>query len=214
MMSLILFDFDGVLADTLGDLLQFGQEACNELGIIHTATQEDINALEVMSFATYGKQMGVPHFLADEFVRRCLTKFSAKKSPPKIFKDMDRVLQKLSTKHSIGIITGNSAAVVKSFLAAHEVAEFVRVIYGVNEPGTKVEKILRAQNQLAAESKSVWMIGDSGSDIRAAKEASVQSIAVSWGHQSAEVLTRAEPDYLVHSPEELLKVIDRRLEWK
>jgi len=77
-----------------------------------------------------------------------------------------------------------------------------------------VEKILRAQNQLAAESKSVWMIGDSGSDIRAAKEASVQSIAVSWGHQSAEVLTRAEPDYLVHSPEELLKVIDRRLEWK
>ena len=62
-MSLILFDFDGVLADTLGDLLQFGQEACDELGVNHTATQDDLSSLEVMSFATYGQQLEVPDHL-------------------------------------------------------------------------------------------------------------------------------------------------------
>ena len=71
-MSLILFDFDGVLADTLNHLLQFGQEACDELGVKHTATQDDLNSLEIMSFATYGQQPEVPDQLIDEFVRRGL----------------------------------------------------------------------------------------------------------------------------------------------
>jgi len=89
-MSLILFDFDGVLADTLGDLLQFGQEVCDELGVQHIATQEDLNSLEVMSFATYGIQLEVPAHLVDEFVRRCLSRFAEKKSPPAIFDGLVR----------------------------------------------------------------------------------------------------------------------------
>jgi AHBA synthesis associated protein len=51
------------------------------------------------------------------------------------------------------------------------------------------------------------MVGDSASDIRAAKEAGVKSIAVGWGHQSAETLLRARPDILTHSPSELREAI-------
>jgi phosphoglycolate phosphatase len=207
-MALILFDFDGVLADTLGDLLQFGQETCDELGIKHTATQDDLSSLEVMSFATYGQQLEVPDQLIDEFVRRCLAKFGTKQSPPDIFKGLDDVVRKLSTNNTIGVITGNSSKNVKAFLAKHGLNECVRAIYGVDSPGSKVEKILRAQSQFSAEDKKVFMVGDSASDIRAAKEAGVKSIAVTWGHQSAETLLRAGPDYLIHSPRELLKVLD------
>jgi len=81
----------------------------------------------------------------------------------------------------------------------------------VDSPGSKAEKISHAQKQLAAEGEAVFMVGDSASDVRAAKEASVKSIAVSWGHQSVEVLIRAEPDQIVHSPRELIKVINWRL---
>jgi phosphoglycolate phosphatase len=207
-MPLILFDFDGVLADTLGDLLQFGQEACNELGVNHTATQDDLSTLEVMSFATYGQQMGVPDYLIDEFVRRCLAKFGEKQSPPEIFKGLDEVVKKLSSSHTIGVITGNSTENVKAFLAEHGLEGCVRVIYGVDVPGSKVEKISRARNQFAKDGESVFMVGDSASDIHASREAGVKSIAVTWGHQSAETLTRAKPDYLVHSPEEIYEVIN------
>jgi HAD superfamily hydrolase (TIGR01549 family) len=207
-MSLILFDFDGVLADTLGDLLQFGQEACDELGVKHTATQDDLNSLEIMSFATYGQQLEVPDHLVDEFVRRCLGKFGEKQSPPKIFKGLGEVVRELSASNDIGVITGNSSENVKAFLAAHGLDGFVRAIYGVDSPGSKAKKISLAQNQFEAESEAVFMIGDSASDIHAAKEASVKSIAVSWGHQSAEVLIRAMPDYLIHSPQELLEIFE------
>src|SRR6266542_2518878 len=108
-MALILFDFDGVLADTLSDLLQFGQEACDELGVKHVATTDDLDSLEVMSFATYGRQLEVPEYLVNEFVRRCLAKFGEKKSPPNIFKGLGEVVRRLSASHTIGIITGNSS---------------------------------------------------------------------------------------------------------
>ena len=54
-MQLILFDFDGVLADTFSDMIQFAQETCDELGVNHTVKSADLSNLEVMSFATFGK---------------------------------------------------------------------------------------------------------------------------------------------------------------
>ncbi len=53
------------------------------------------------------------------------------------------------------------------------------------------------------------MVGDSLSDVLAAKEASVTSIAVTWGHQSLENLLRAKPDFVVSSPQDLIQIIEQ-----
>jgi HAD superfamily hydrolase (TIGR01549 family) len=207
-MSLILFDFDGVLADTLNDLLQFGQEICDELGVKHTATAHDLSSLEVMSFATYGRQLEVPETLIDEFVRRSLEKVAAKKSAPAIFAGLADVVRKLSARHVLGIVTTNSARNVDIFLAEHGLEDCFRVIHGIDSPGSKTEKILKAWAQFSNQGEGAFMIGDSVSDIQAAKEASVQSIAVSWGHQSLERLASAEPGYVVRLPAELLEIFE------
>lgn len=204
-MTLILFDFDGVLADTLGDMLQFAQEVCDELGVRHVVTQSDLSNLEVMSFATYGRACEVPEELVDEFVRGCLMRFAEKKSPPEIFRGLVEVIKELSTTHVLAIVTGNTAQNVNAFLIEHGLDECFRAVYGVDMPGSKAEKILQAQNQFAAENEAVYMVGDSVSDVRAAREAGVQSIAVSWGHQSMEMLLKAKPDAFVHSPGEMLE---------
>lgn len=206
-MALILFDFDGVLADTLGDMLRFAQETCDELGVKHVVTYEDLNSLEVMSFAEYGRQLEVPEKLLDEFVQRCLKRFEEKQSPPDIFRDLDSVVKELSKNHTIAIVSGNTTLNVKAFLTQHGLEKCVRAIFGIDAPGSKAEKISQARSQFAAEGEAVFMIGDSLSDIRAAKEASVKSIAVSWGHQTAERLSHAEPDHIVHSPRELFELI-------
>ena len=208
-MSLILFDFDGVLADTLEDLLQFGQEVCNELGVSHTVVREDLSTLEVMSFATFGRQLEVPEALIEEFVRRCLAKVAAKESPPAIFAGLAEVVTDLSTRHVLGIVTTNSTQNVKAFLIQHKLEDCIRVIYGVDQPGSKAEKILQARNQFAAADEAVFMIGDAVSDIHAAKQASVISIAVSWGHQSVERLIQANPDHVVALMEEIVGAVEK-----
>jgi len=206
-MPLILFDYDGVLADTLNDLITIGQAVCDELGVKHTASAHDLNTLEVMSFATYGRQLEVPEPLIDEFVRRSLERFARKDSPPEIFDGLAAVIRELAASHVMGIVTTNSALNVNLFLAKHGLRDGFQVIYGVDIPGTKAEKISKAQKQFSAQEEPVFMIGDSLSDIRAAREAGVTSIAVSWGHQSLERLQSANPDAVVHSPSELKETI-------
>lgn len=209
-MTLIVFDYDGVLADTLDDLLQFAQGACDQLGINHDVIRTDLTNLEVMSFATFGRACEVPEPLVPEFVRLCLNSFAGKHSSPAIFTGLDAVLRHLAIHHKIAIITTNSSQNVHAFLVSHNLHGLIDTVYGVDTPGSKAEKISMARNQLLenGKQKSVFMVGDSLSDVLAAKEASSTSIAVTWGHQSLEMLLRGNPDYVVSSPAELIKVID------
>ena len=202
-MSLIIFDFDGVLADSLSDMLLFAQEACNELGIDHTVTQADLGNLEVMSFATFGLACGVPMELTGEFVRRCTNKFKEKKTPPAIFNGLPDVIRKLSKESILSIVTGNTTENVNSFLSHHGLLDCFHSVYGVDIPGNKIEKIKLVIDQFDAGNEAIFFIGDSLSDIHAAREANVRSIAVSWGHQTLEMLVHGKPDVIIHKPAEI-----------
>lgn len=211
LMALIIFDFDGVLADTLDDLIQFGQEVCDELGVKHVVKKEDLSNLEIMSFPSFGRACEVPEQLVDEFVQRCLKRFAAKKSPPAIFNELGTIVRNFSVNHTIAIITTNSSQNVNAFLIEHGLGECIHAVYGVDIPGSKAQKISIARDQFSADRKreSVFMIGDSLSDISAAKEASVTSVAVTWGHQSLEHLLRGDPDYIVNFPHNLVEIIEK-----
>jgi phosphoglycolate phosphatase len=210
-MALIIFDFDGVLGDTLHDLIQFGQEVCDELGIKHSVKKGDLSNLESMSFASFGRACEVPEYLVDEFVQRCLKRFAEKKSPPAIFNGLSTIVRNLAINNALVIITTNSSQNVNSFLIEHGLDECFHAVYGVDIPGSKAQKISIARNRFSADMKqeSVFMIGDSLSDIRAAKDASVTSIAVAWGHQSLEHLLRGNPDYVVRFPRDLIEIIEK-----
>ncbi len=210
-MALIIFDYDGVLADTLDDLLQFGQEACNTLGVKHVVERNDLSNLEVMSFASYGRACGVPEHLVTEFVHICLQRFAEKKSPPAIFNGLGDIVRRLAVNNTIAIVTTNSSENVNFFLVKHGLDGFVHAVYGVDSPGSKAQKISLARNRLATDKKQepVFMVGDSLSDMRAAKETATTSIAVTWGHQSLDHLLRGEPDYVVNFPSDLIGIIEK-----
>ncbi|MDP1624766.1 MAG: HAD family hydrolase [bacterium] len=208
-MALIIFDYDGVLADTLDDLIHFGQEACNQLGVNHAVTKDDLSNLEVMSFATYGRACEVPDNLVDEFVNICLNLFAQKETPPAIFADLDEVIRHFSANHKIAVVTTNSSQNVHAFLTKHGLDSLVHAVYGVDTPGSKAQKISLARERFVENGEVVFMIGDALSDVRAAKEVGVTSIAVTWGHQSLETLLRGNPEHVVNSPYELIQAIER-----
>ena len=208
-MALILFDFDGVLADTLGDMLNFAQAVCVEMGIDHIPTPADLDALETMSFVEYGKQLGVPPPLTDEFASRCLKRFIERPHPPKIFDGMAEVVKQLSIQHVIAIVTGNTTPAVENFLIEHGILQCIRTIFAVDQPGSKTEKILKAKSQLGKDKEAVYYVGDAASDIHAARQVSVKSVAVSWGHQSLDKLVNAKPDHIVHAPREIIAILDK-----
>lgn len=207
-MRLLIFDYDGVLADTFADMLTFAQETCDELGVIHTVIPSDLRDLEVMSFTTFGRACGVPEELIWEFSRRCTQKFAKKATPPAIFDGLSEVIRRLAERDILVIVSGNTTGNVNAFLFHHGLLDSFRMVYGVDMPGSKVEKIQMAQNRFGTGRETVYFVGDSLSDLRAAREAGVKSIAVSWGHQSLEVLVGGKPDAIVHSPSELYAILE------
>jgi phosphoglycolate phosphatase len=207
-MALILFDFDGVLADTLDDMLNFAHAVCIELGFDRIPTPADLDVLETMSFVEYGKQLGIPPQLAGEFASRCLKLFIEKPYPPKIFVGMVQVIEQLSAHHTLAIVTGNTTHAVENFLRENNIHQFVGAIFAVDQPGSKVEKIQKATRQLATDHDAVYYVGDAVSDIHAARQAAVKSVAVSWGHQSLSRLVNIQPDHIVRTPQEIIALFE------
>lgn len=62
--------------------------------------------------------------------------------------------------------------------------------------------------QFPTAKKDVLYIGDSGIDIETARRACIESVGVSWGFRSAAELRRANADYIVTHPSEILERLD------
>lgn len=206
-MAIILFDFDGVLADTLEDILEFAREACAQMGLERDPKPADLDALETMSFFDFGRQLTVPPDNITGFVDRCLHMFNQKPHPPKIFQGMEQVVAQAAKHNTLAIITGNSTPTVEAFLVKYGLRKQIKLVIGVERKASRPEKIKIALNELERPNENVYMVGDSLSDIRAARETGIKNIAVGWGHQSTSRLMTANPDYLVNSPQELSELL-------
>jgi phosphoglycolate phosphatase-like HAD superfamily hydrolase len=204
-----LFDYDGVLADTLADMLRFAGETCADMGYPRKPTAADLDALETMSFVDYGLRLGIPADRAQEFARRTMARFEARAEPPPIFSGMDIVVRKAAARGQVGIVTGSPARAVLQFLEKHRLNASVNVLIAVEHMGTRTEKISAALAQLGREPNEACLIGDAVSDVHACRELGVRSIAVAWGHQSAARLAAAGADSVVGLPQELAELLER-----
>jgi len=101
----------------------------------------------------------------------------------------------------IAIVPGNAKIVISAKWATHDLTGKITCILGALEPGDKAKKILNACNHFGVDRGLAYMIGDSVSDIRYAKRARVQSIAVTWGWQSRDRIVKEDPDFILGQSE-------------
>jgi phosphoglycolate phosphatase len=208
MKKILIFDFDGVLAESLPVMLEYAGRVCVELGHPRQATSEDLEALDRMEFVDFGRQLGLPEDLLQSFAARNFELFNSRGDPLPIFSGMAEAVSELSRHFKIAIVTGNSRSVVSNFLERHGLTDAVSLILGAEDPGGRAEKIRRVKDLLGDPESEAIMIGDAVSDVHAARKAGVRSIAVTWGHQSRKKLAGVKPDYLVDSPGDLLATLD------
>jgi len=205
--NIVIFDFDGVLADTLDEMLHIVWIVCDEMGYPCEPSPSDLNALDRMEFIELGRHLGIPEARLNEFVERTFRLLSSQPLPPQIFPGMQDVVLELAKHHQIGLLTGNTFQVVDRFLETNNLSAAVAVLLCADTPGSRSEKLQRIITHFGRDGRRVYFIGDAVSDVRAAHSQQATSIAVTWGHQSEAKLRSAGPDYLVHTPQELLAVL-------
>lgn len=204
MNKILIFDFDGVLAESLVPMLRNAHQVCQELGYSCVPTQNDLEVLEKMEFSAFGAQLGIHQDDIDAFVARNLELFNASRESLAIVQGMDNVVRKLSQSATLAIITGNSRIIVSKFLRENELVDEFEKVLSVEDEGNRVDKIFSIKEQYERTNEDYYFVGDAISDVKSAHLAGINSVAVGWGHQSMQKLLTGNPDFTADNPEHLL----------
>ena len=204
MLKLIVWDFDGVIADTLGP----GIEIWNRIaGSSHPAeiTVSDVRKLGIEKFVM---KLNIPFYKIPFYIGKVKEDLGPEMEKVKVFPGMVQVLQELKQKYRLGIVTTNSRKNVELFLNANKMTEFFDFVVADVGIFGKSKNIEMAAVEDGVEKNETLCIGDEVRDVQAAKKADVRIVSVSWGFNSPELLEQAGAERIVSTPEELLEAID------
>jgi phosphoglycolate phosphatase len=202
----VVFDLDGTLVDSLDDILLHLNAALADKGLPPYARAE------VGEWVGYGAEhlviRAVPH---PELVADTLARFRAHyRARPvvhtRVFDGMPEVLDELARTKKLAVLSNKphdlTVAVVDALLSRWSFAVIAGQRTGrPHKPDPAA--LLEVVAELAIEPRDCVMVGDSEVDIATGKAAGVPTVAVTWGLRGLDVVTAADPDFLVHTRAEL-----------
>jgi phosphoglycolate phosphatase len=202
--KLFLFDFDGVLVDSLG-LYEKSVNVCLErIGMPPIASREEFLDLFEENFYGAIAKRGVDvgeFMLAIKAVTPTLDY-----SVTRPFSDLIPVLAELKKRHGLVIISSNSSFAIRLMLAKFGFDPYFDDILGADFNFSKIKKILYAKGHYGTNGGHTFYVCDTAGDVREAREAGVKTVAVTWGWHPRERLERAGPDAFIEKPEDLLRL--------
>ncbi|MEC4895962.1 MAG: HAD-IA family hydrolase [Oscillatoria sp. PMC 1051.18] len=206
--KVIVFDFDGTIADTREAFVKILNNLSGEFGYQPVSEQEALE-LKNLSSREIIKQSQISVVKIPLILRRAKVELGKEITNLKPVEEMAKTVEEISQKgYQLGIITSNIKENVVTFLEKNNLKTAFNFIYsGTSFFGKdKVINKLFKEYQLGAE--NIVYVGDETRDIEAAKKSGVKVIAVSWGFNSEAVLAEYEPDYLVNEPKALVEVVN------
>jgi phosphoglycolate phosphatase len=205
--KVILFDFDGTIADTYQAIAKITNQLSTEFGY-KALDQEELILIKNISSREIVKRSEISIFKLPFLVRRVRAELSKEIAELQPIKGIAQVLLKLKKQgYILGIVTSNNKENVNIFLAKNQLDHLFSYIYSSTAIFGKhrvLNQVIREHNIVQSD---IIYVGDETRDIRSARKSLISVVAVSWGFNAAEILQEHQPDYLVAEPSELLEAI-------
>lgn len=198
----VVFDFDGTIADSFAEVLSLYDAIADELGL-PVSTPGQIAELRRMSPSEALRFVAIPLWKVPRIVaavRDGMRDRMHALAPFPGIHDAIRELRAMGCRCCI--LSSNSRENVRDFLARHGIAEFEVVSCGASLMG-KGTRIRRLVSSGALGAGQVFYVGDEVRDVLAASEAGVRSVAVSWGYNDRSVLESSGADFLLDAPRQI-----------
>ena len=204
--KIILFDFDGTLAETMMLIYR----VFNRLARIYKykpLSEEEIEKvrhLTIHEFVDYVKISPWKIPIVAIHARRLMHDEIHTIQPPK---GLPEILTKIheSGRYKMDILTSNRRKNVLSFLKEHKMGWFDEV-HATRSILSKKYRIKKYIKKMKINPSQLYYVGDTSVDIEGSRFAGANSVAVSWGLNTIPALERAKPDYLIKTPKQLLDV--------
>jgi HAD superfamily phosphatase (TIGR01681 family) len=205
--KVIIFDFDGTLADTLDALVIVTNRLALEFGYPPT-TPEELPKLRNLSSREIIQQSGVPIFKIPFFLKKIRESLQNYILRLNTIPGIKEALSQLKNQgYCLGILTSNSEENVRLFLEIQGMQDLFSFIDSETSLFGKDKSIRKLMKKNNLSPEEVIYVGDETRDIEASKKMRVKVIAVSWGFNSGEILAKHSPDFLIHHPSELIEVL-------
>lgn len=201
--KVLLFDFDGTIADTRTMALRILNELSEEFRF-RSLPEKELPEARNMTTQKLIRHLGIRRWRVPKIARRGLVKFHERIHQVEPIVNVPAMLQQLHERgFRLGILTSNSEANVSAFLKHHQIScfEFIRSSSKLFGKSREIRRIMK-EHQLQPE--DLIYIGDETRDIEASHATAIRIAAVTWGYNSADVLRSMNPEFLFDHPEQLL----------
>ncbi len=207
---LIIFDFDGVLA--------------NSKDAYAAQMKETIESISMKTFSKkiFSERVGNTD-QKDDFkfflktVDRKVIMEAVKKYEeltPKyehlrsLYPGIREILESLHNTHYTGIVSRKPQERMEYWLNFFDIQDHFDYPIGTVE-NTKSHVIRRIMTHYGFSNKRTMMIGDTEFDIQSAKEAGVISVAATYGSSKPDDLLKLKPDFILKNPNEIKDIVDK-----
>ncbi len=215
--DLALFDLDGTLVDSFGDIVAGIRVACRAVGLPASPELDKLATRGIPLEDFYLAAAGAAHTLpgeADRFARfvdayracylpGCLTTTVPYRGIPEALAEARRAGMK------IGVATTKRTETAGRVLEGTGLLPLIDVYSGSDGlPHKPDPAVLDRVAELAGVPLArAVMIGDTDRDVGAARAAGCASIGVTWGGFSAEEMRALAPDVVVDTPGQLIEAL-------
>jgi len=198
--ALIMFDYDGVIVDSLEVFTSRFTQACRENGFNEVNASEDVLGLFDGNVYETMMSRGLDESTIDNILKRYELLQGEQLADLELFNGIKEALERISEEHQVYVITSNLSSATMRILHQNGIECFKGVI-GAEKEKSKIKKI---QNIMALHPGiPAYYVGDTKGDMIEGKNAGTQTIGVTWGWHTSSKLKEGFPDYLFNTPEEL-----------
>ena len=202
---LIVWDFDGTLADTMALALT----TYNALAARHGFRPlDDPAAVRGMGTRLFLKQHGISLFRLPFLLKEYLTATRSHMEKIRLSDGLSDLLRTLQVRgYRQGVLSSNSSENVRTCLRVNGVEDVFDFVVGYSRlfgKGRAIRKLLKTER---LEPAKFLYVGDETRDVEGARQAGVDMAAVSWGFHTLEQLSQESPTYLWSSPSDVLTAL-------
>jgi phosphoglycolate phosphatase len=199
----VLFDFDGTIADSYPIFLNCMNHLSTEFGYERMENSVELRRKGMENILS--EHMKLPRSLWRSYADRLREEIKHRFQEIPLFPSVKSVIRALAPAYKIGIVSTNSRDIIRNTIEKEGLTlHFLVTDIGLGQKAPVLRQIISEHHIKCGQ---LIYVGDEGRDIEACRQVGVKVIAVTWGFEPRETLAKAHPDYLIDDPSELLSLL-------
>ena len=205
------FDLDGTLVDSNKTIYEATAYSLKELGIDFNVNEEAFALKIGQHFIDIFNAFSIDVLDFEKFITIYKKNYFEQMEYSKMYEGVEETLSALKNKDiKVSLLTTKVQDQADRIIDHFNIREYFDLVMGRREGiahKPSPEPLLKICDDLSIDVKSTLMVGDTELDIQCGKNAGSYTCGVLYGYRTKELLGIENPDFIVDSIEDVLKVI-------